>query len=218
MSETKDAAYAELAELGKAFGNARRLELLDLLCQGPRTVEDLATRTRQSVASASHHLRKLRVAGLVGSDKDGLHVTYRLADDAVVPLVARLKDLARRRRAELDRIERELEGAEDLEPLDARELKRRMRAGDVVLLDVRPELEYRAGHLPGARSVPLDELERRLDELPDDVELVAYCRGPWCTMARQAVSRLRREGRAARLCRAGVSEWRAAGGRLRAGR
>lgn len=211
----KDAVYEQLARLGKAMAAPKRIELLDLLAQGPRSVEALAAQTAISVANASQHLRVLRAARLVTSQRRGPFVHYRLADDEVGGFVVALRALAERRLADVSAITRayfEERGA--LEPVASEELLRRVRGGEVIVLDVRPADEYRAGHLPGAISIPVRELRSRLRELPKSREIVAYCRGPYCMMALDAVDLLRGRGYRARRLDLGVAEWRARGWRL----
>lgn len=208
----KDAIYEQLARIGKALSSPKRLELLDLLCQAPRTVESLAREANQSVANASQHLQVLRAARLVGAEKNGLFVTYRLADEAVCDFYRTLRLLAESRLAEIDRATRDyLEGREGMEPVDREALLQRVQKGEVVVLDVRPTVEYEAGHIPGAWSVPLKELEARLEELPREQEIVAYCRGPYCMLAVEAVERLRAHGFEATRLEQSVSDWRALG-------
>ncbi|MDP3775359.1 MAG: metalloregulator ArsR/SmtB family transcription factor [Gemmatimonadales bacterium] len=208
----KDVVYEQLSRVGKALASPRRLELLDLLAQGPRTVEGLARESGQTIANTSQHLKVLREARLVDAEKSGLYVTYRLADQDVAALYRALRGVAESRLAEIDRVTKDfLHDRGLLEPVDAEALRDRVRRGEVTVLDVRPAEEYRAGHIPGAISLPLAVLERRLATLPRDRELVAYCRGPYCVLAVEAVQRLRREGfRAVRL-EDGVPEWRARG-------
>lgn len=208
----KEALFVELAAVAKALGHAHRLELLDLVAQGAPTVDALAAATGLSVANASQHLQQLRRAGLVAAQRDGKHVRYRLADQAVIPLLAALRTVAERNVAEVQRL---LDGyfrARDaLEPVSRRELARRLRDGTATVIDVRPKAEYAAGHLPGAVSVPLAELKRRLRELPAGREIVAYCRGPYCVMSFEAVAALRQRGLTARRLEDGYPEWKAAG-------
>jgi rhodanese-related sulfurtransferase/predicted transcriptional regulator len=216
MSKTprqfKDAIYEQLARIGKSLGSGPRLELLDILCQGPRTVEALSRQVGQSVANTSHHLQVLRRARLVDAEKDGVHVTYRLADDEVCSFFRSLRVLAESRLLEIEQVTRDfLKARTSLEPVDREALVGRVREGAVTLLDVRPEEEYRAGHIPGALSVPLSELERRLASLPRDREVVAYCRGPYCVMALEAVELLRQRGFQAVRMEEGVPDWRARG-------
>lgn len=213
-----DGIYEQLARLGKAVAAPRRIELLDVLCQGPRTVEALAEQTSMSIANASQHLQVLRAARLVDAEKKGLYVEYRLADDEVSRFFLALRGLAESRLAEVQQTARayfEQRGA--MEPIAGDELLRRVRNGEVTVLDVRPAEEYRAGHIPGALSVPVVELEARLKSLPRDREIVAYCRGPYCVMAVDAVQLLRKKGFKARRMEQGVVEWRARGWRVDAG-
>ena len=214
----KDAIYEQLARIGKASSAPKRLELLDLLCQGPRTVEALAKESALSVANASQHLQVLRAARLVEAEKKGLYVEYRLADDQVGRFFVALRGLAQARLTEIESVKRTFFGRrESMEPVPAEELLRRVRAGEVTLIDVRPALEYRAGHLPGAHSIPLAELEARFRELPRDREIVAYCRGPYCVMALEAAELLRKKGFRARRMEHGVVDWRARGWRVEVG-
>lgn len=190
----------------------KRLELLDLLSQGPRTVEVLAEMTGITVANASQHLQVLRTARLAVSEKQGLYVEYRLADEAVGRFVAQLQQLAQLRLTEVEQITRSyLDQRGALEAVDGDELRRRVRHGEVTVLDVRPREEYAAGHIPGAISIPLGELAARLQELPADRDIVAYCRGPYCVMAVEAAALLREKGFAAHRMEQGVVEWRARG-------
>ncbi|MEO8681482.1 MAG: metalloregulator ArsR/SmtB family transcription factor [Vicinamibacterales bacterium] len=208
----KDRLYGQFARLGKALANPHRLELLDLLAQSERTVESLAKETGRSLASASQHLQALRRAGLVDGRKQGLFVHYRLADPGVADLCAAVRSIAERQFAELDRLVRDHFGdRSDPEPVDMAELLRRSRAHEVVILDARPAHEYAAGHLAGAVSMPIDDLQRRLRQLPKSRAYVAYCRGPYCVYADQAVALLRAKGRRARRLAVGYPEWRAAG-------
>ena len=210
--EFKDRLYAQLSRIGKAVASPRRLELLEVLAQGERTVEALARETALSVANASHHLRILREARLVEARPDGTYVHYSLADPGVFELVRMIRRLAEERLAEVDRIVHTYLGARDqLEPVSREELLARARAGTALVLDVRPAEEFRAGHIPGALSIPIEELEHRLAELPAGREVVAYCRGPYCVLAYRAVEVLRARGRRARRLVEGFPEWRAAG-------
>ena len=208
----KDSIYEQLARIGKTVSSPRRLELLDLLCQAPRTVEALAREANQSIANTSQHLQVLRAARLVEAEKKGLFVTYRLADPAVGEFFRSLRLLAESRLAEIEQVTRDyLKGRSGMEGVDREALLQRVRRGEVVVLDVRPSEEYQAGHIPGALSVPLKELESRLERLPADREIVAYCRGPYCMLAVDAVERLRARGfRATRLDES-MSDWRARG-------
>ena len=202
----------ELARVGKALGSASRLELLEVLAQGGRTVETLAQAAGLSVANASRHLQVLREARLVEAEKEGVFVRYRLAGPEVFDLTRRVRTLAERRIAEVERIARAFrDGREGLEPIGGAELAERLRSGTVLLLDVRPEEEFRAGHIAGAVSVPLERLATALRRLPRGKEIVAYCRGPYCVLADRAVESLRASGRRARRFTDGFPEWRAAG-------
>ncbi|TXD39770.1 metalloregulator ArsR/SmtB family transcription factor [Lujinxingia vulgaris] len=195
----KDTAYAHLAQVGKALSSPARLEILELLAQAPRTVEVVAGEIHQSVANTSHHLQSLKRAELVRSQRDGLHVRYSLAGDDVAALLVRLQAVAQHHIAGLEKLTREFfDEPQDLESLDAATLRARMDAGEVVLIDVRPRVEFEEGHLAGALSIPLSELEAHLDELPRDREIVAYCRGPFCTFSAEAARRLRELGYDAR--------------------
>jgi rhodanese-related sulfurtransferase/predicted transcriptional regulator len=207
--ESKTALFDAIAVMGKAFASPRRLELLDLLAQGPRSVDDLASASGQSNANASQHLQALHGAGLVTRRRDGLRVLYALAGDDVLALWLSLRSASAEHLAEVSRAARDYLG-DEVEGIDREELVARLDRGDVVLVDVRPEPEYRAGHIDGARSIPLDELEQRLAELPADAEVVAYCRGPFCAFANEAVRRLRAAGRPARRLDDGWPEWRLA--------
>lgn len=208
----KDALYGQFAHLGKALASPLRLEFLELLAQGERTVESLADETGVSLANASQHLQTLLRAGLVENRKEGLFVRYRLADQSVVELSIALRTVARRRRAELDRLVREHFGERsDAEAVAMADLLKRSRSRDVVILDTRPAHEYAAGHIAGAISVPVDELQRRLRQLPKNKEYVAYCRGPYCVYADRAVELLRASGRRAQRLLEGFPEWRLAG-------
>lgn len=208
----KDDVFQQLARIPKALSSPRRLELIDLLAQAERSVEELAELTGMSVANASQHLQVLRAALLVQVRRDGAKVLYRLAGEAVFRAWQALRELGRQQLAELDHIVRTyLAERETLETVTADELLRRMRKGQLVLLDVRPAHEFRAGHIAGARSVPIRELQRRLSELPKRRDVVAYCRGPYCVYADEAVALLRRRGYRARRLDSGFPDWRAAG-------
>lgn len=208
----KDEVYEQIARISKAAAAPKRLELLDLLSQGPRTVEVLAGLAAITVGNASQHLKILRAARLVDAQKQGLYVEYRLADAEVANFFVALRTLAQSRLAEVERITREyLERRNALEAVEGEELVRRVRSGAVTVIDVRPVEEYRAGHIPGARSIPMTELAARLQEVPKDREVVAYCRGPYCVMAVEAVDLLRRRGFAAHRLEQGVADWRARG-------
>lgn len=206
MTLQKRQLFDALAIAGSALGSARRLEMLDLLAQGSRTVEELAQAVDQSVANTSQHLQILHAAGLLKRTREGTRVRYALAGDDVMALWVALRDVAANRVAEVDRASREYLG-EDVEAISRDELAERLRRREVVLVDVRPAAEYEAGHIEGAVSIPLDELDARLDELPADAELVAYCRGPFCVYAHEAVRRLKAHDRRARRLRDGWPEW-----------
>lgn len=210
--EAKEALYEQFARLGKAVASPRRIELLDLLCQGERTVESLAQAARMGVTNASAHLQVLRQAGLVQTRRQGVKIYYRVADEEVCRFFFALRDLGRSHLAEVERVVRDFfEARDDLEPVSRASLLDRVERGEVAVLDVRPVEEYAAGHIPGARSVPLADLDRRLGELPNDVEIVAYCRGPYCVLAPEALRTLRANGFAARRLEDGFPEWRQAG-------
>jgi len=208
----KDRLYGEFATVAKALANPHRLELVDLLAQAPRRVEELAAEAGMTVANTSAHLQVLRRARLVEAEREGVTVTYRLATPDVFTLWRTLRDLGTRQLAEVDRlVETFLADRDGLEAIDQEELHRRMQDGSVAVLDVRPAVEYEQGHIPGARSIPVDELERHLADLPKDREIVAYCRGPYCVYADRAVRLLSARGfRALRLVD-GFPEWQAAG-------
>jgi rhodanese-related sulfurtransferase/predicted transcriptional regulator len=205
----KAALFESIAVMGKAFASPRRLELLDVLAQGPRTVDQLANASKQSVANASQHLQALHAAGLVSRERDGTRVRYELAGDDVLRLWLALRDTSAERLAEVERSARDYLG-EEVEGIGREELLKRLRRRDVVVIDVRPSDEFEAGHIEGARSIPLSELEQHLDELPSDREVIAYCRGPFCVMAHEAVHSLRAAGRSARRLEEGWPEWRLA--------
>jgi len=204
--------YEQHSRIGKAISNSSRLELLDLLCQAPRTVEALAREANLGVANTSQHLKALRAARLIEAEKAGLFVTYRLADEAVCKFLRSLRLLAEIRLTEVGEITRNfLQGREGMEPIDRKALLARVRRGDVTVLDVRPGEEYKAGHIPGALSIPLEELERRLSDLPRDRDVVAYCRGPCCVLAVEAVEMLRAGGFSAFRLEGSVQDWQAEG-------
>lgn len=205
----KTALFEAIAVMGKAFGSSTRLELLDLLAQGTRTVDELARASEQSTANTSQHLQALHAAGLLTRAREGTSVRYSLAGNDVLELWLALRATSANRLAEVERAARDYLG-EDVEAVDRDELRKRMRRGDVVLVDVRPSEEYEAGHIDGARSIPIDELDDRLAELPADREVVAYCRGPFCAYAHDAVRRLRASGLEARRLEDGWPEWRLA--------
>jgi rhodanese-related sulfurtransferase len=208
----KDDVFRQLARIPKALSNPRRLELLDLLAQSERSVEDLADLTAMSVANTSQHLQVLRAAFLVTVRREGSRAYYALSSAAVFRAVQAMREVGQLQLAELDRIVRTYLGRrEELETIGSGELLRRMRKDEVVVLDVRPADEYRSGHIHGARSVPVRELQRRLAELPKKTEVVAYCRGPYCVYADEAVALLRRRGFRALRLDTGFPDWKAAG-------
>lgn len=208
----KSYLYEQVARIGKAMASPKRLELLELLCQSEKTVETLAAQANVSVKLASAHLKELRLSRLVETRKDGKYVLYRLADTGVSSLWVALRSQAEERLVELQVALTDLvaHGA-DLQGLDRKAIMKRAAAGEIVVLDVRPTDEFVAGHLPHARSLPVNELKRRLSELPKDVPVVAYCRGPFCLMARDAVDLLCKLGYQALHLTDGVAEWRARG-------
>jgi rhodanese-related sulfurtransferase len=208
----KDRLYGQFARIGKALGNPARLEILELLAQSERTVDSLAAELGLSTANASQHLQVLRGAGLVETRREGLFIHYRLADEAIVSLSGALRTVAERRLAGLERLIRdEFKNRADAEAVGLEELLQRARRDEVVILDTRPTQEYRAGHIPGALSVPVDDLKARLRKLPKSKEYVAYCRGPYCVYADRAVELLTASGRKARRLKDGFPEWKAAG-------
>jgi rhodanese-related sulfurtransferase len=214
----KEALFEAIAVMGKAFSSPRRLELLDLLAQGGRTVDELARASGQSKANTSQHLQALHAAGLVKREREGTSVRYGLASDEVLSLWLSLRDASVSQLAQVERAAREYLG-EEVDAIGREELIDRMCSGDVVLVDVRPSEEFEAGHIEGARSIPIAEFEDRLSELPTDREVVAYCRGPFCAYAHAAVRQLRASGRAARRLEDGWPEWKIAAepeGRARA--
>lgn len=208
----KDAIYEQFARIGKAVASPKRLELLDLLCQGPRTVEVLAKQTDQSVANVSAHLQVLRAARLLEGEKGGLYVTYRLADEQVCTFFQALRRLSESRLVEIEHITRAfLEERDALEPIDRDALVKKVKRGEVTVLDVRPPEEYEAGHIPGAASIPLSDLKKKLSSIPKSREVVAYCRGPYCVLAVEAVKLLRARGFKAVRLDEGIPEWKARG-------
>jgi rhodanese-related sulfurtransferase/DNA-binding transcriptional ArsR family regulator len=210
--EFKDRLYGQFARIGKALSSPHRLEILELLAQGERTVDSLATEMGLSLANTSQHLQALRQAALVESRKDGLFVSYRLSDPTVFAACTAIRTIAEHQLADLERLVREHFGdRSEAEAVEMNELLKRARSKRVVVLDTRPPNEYAAGHIAGAISVPVDNLQRRLRELPTAKEYVAYCRGPYCVYADRAVEILRSNGRQARRLREGFPEWRAAG-------
>jgi len=210
--DEKDALFEAIALMGKAFASPRRLELLDLLAQAPRTVDQLARASEQSMANTSQHLQALHAAGMVTRAREGTSVRYALAGDEALEAWLSLRAASVARLAEVERAVRGYLG-DDVETIGRAELIERLRRGDVVLVDVRPAEEYAAGHIEGARSIPIDELESRLAELPADREIVAYCRGPFCAYAHEAVRTMRATGRRAQRLEEGWPEWQLAGAR-----
>ncbi len=213
------AVYDQFARVGRAVASPKRIELLDLLCQGPRSVDALAALARLSEANASQHLKVLRAARLVEAEKAGVRVIYRLSSQEVVDFIRSLRTVAEARLVEVEHTVRSfLKGRERFMPVDREQLLRRIADGEVTVLDVRPAEEFEAGHLPRAVSFPLEELAARLDELPRDREIVAYCRGPYCVLALEAVETLKKAGfRAVRLDLS-VLDWKARGLPLMTGR
>ena len=208
----KQTLFVQFATVAKTLGHAHRLDLLEQLAQGERSVEVLANRTGLSIANASQHLQQMRRAGLVANRRDGKFVYYRLADDAVLDLLAALRRIAERNVAEVERVVRSyFDERDSLEAVSREELMERSRAGTVTILDVRPEDEFALGHLPGALNIPLRALEARLGEIDPRQEIVAYCRGPYCVLSYEAVAALRARGFTVRRLEDGLPEWRAAG-------
>ncbi len=208
----KHALFDHLAVVARALGHGARLELLDYLAQGERSVEDLARVAGLSLANTSKHLQQLKAAGLVQARRDGKHIRYRLGDERVLDAMAVLRAIAAAHISAVeDLVASYLKGRDALEPVPAQELLDRVRDGLVTLLDVRPRSEYDQAHVAGALSVPLEQLRDRLGELPRDREVVAYCRGPWCVLSFEAVAKLREAGFAARRLQDGLPEWRRAG-------
>lgn len=208
----KDALFDAFAEVAKAMASGRRAEIIDVLAQGERSVEELAGELSQSVANTSHHLRALARAGLVTTRRDGNRIFYALASDSVARLWAAMRDVAGEQVAGIERLAAAYLGDRDqLEAISRDELKGRLKRGDLVVLDVRPQAEYRAGHIAGARSMPHTELRRRMRDLPKDAEVVAYCRGPYCVYADDAVRALTKRGYRARRLQEGFPEWKRAG-------
>jgi rhodanese-related sulfurtransferase/DNA-binding transcriptional ArsR family regulator len=207
-AHAKAELFEQFAQVGKAVANAKRLEMLDVLVQGERSVEALAQAVGLKLTTASAHLQSLRHGGLVRSRKDGTRIFYRLAGDRVARLYVDLREVASEHLAETERAARAYLGEDKLEPVDRDTLLTRLRDGDLALIDVRPSSEFAAGHIEGAVSVPLDELIDRVSELPAELEVVAYCRGEYCVLAYEAVEILRRSGREARRMNGGMLEWR----------
>ena len=212
MREIKDRLYEQVARIGKAVASPKRLELIELLCQGEKSVELLASQAEISVKLASAHLRELRLARLVDTRKDGKYVVYRLASASVADLWVSLRAQAEERLVELQvALSSLVSHGDELEGIDRKTMLKKAAAGELLVLDVRPAEEYAAANLPHARSLPVDELKKRLAELPKDTPLVAYCRGPFCLMAKSAVDLLRKRGYQAFHLSDGVAEWRARG-------
>ena len=210
--EFKDALYAQFARIGHALASPRRIELLDLLAQGEKTVELLAEETATPVKNTSAHLRVLRQARLVETRRDGTYIYYRLADDDVLTTLRAFEALGHHRLADVQQVvQLYLDGHDQLEPVTLKELRRLMREGDVTVVDVRPEEEFQAGHIAGAHSIPVRELKRRLKEIPKSREVIAYCRGRYCVYSMEAVTILRKNGYRARRAEEGLPDWRAAG-------
>jgi len=208
----KQALFEHLAVVARALGHGARLELLDFLAQGERSVEDLARVAGLSIANTSKHLQQLKAAGLVQARRDGKHIRYGLGDERVLDAVAALRGLAEAHIGAVDDLVASyLKGRDALEPVPAADLLERVRDGLVTVLDVRPPEEFAQGHVAGALNVPLDRLQERLKDLPPDREVVAYCRGPWCVLSFEAVARLREAGFEARRLQDGLPEWRRAG-------
>lgn len=208
----KQALYGEFALVARALGSPHRLEMLEHLAQGERSVEALAERAGLGIANASQHLQQLKRAGLVASRREGKYVHYRLADDSVLDVMAALSEVASHNLAEVALIRQGyFDVRDELEPVSRDELRHRMRDGVVTILDVRPEDEFEAGHVPGAINIPLNDLELRIAELSPEQEIVAYCRGPWCVLSFEAVAELRERGFTVRRLEDGLPEWRAAG-------
>lgn len=210
--EFKDALYAQFARIGHALASPKRIELLDLLGQGEKSVETLAEQLGMKIGNTSAHLRVLRRARLVETRRDGTFIHYRLADDRVLTLLRALQGVGQDRLAEVQQVVGQyLDGRDELTPITLKELRKLMRDGGVTVLDVRPIDEYRAGHIPGALSVPVPELKRRLNDIPKSREVIAYCRGPYCVYSLEAVTLLRKHGYRARRADEGLPDWRAAG-------
>ena len=212
VQEIKDKLNEQFARIGHALSSPKRLELLELLHQCEKSVETLVANSGMSVANTSRHLQVLRGAGLVETRREGIYIYYRLADDQVYNLVSNMKRVAESRLAEVERVLANLaDDSDEVEVMDRNKLMKLAKAGKIIVLDVRPEDEFRAGHLPHALSIPLDKLKSRLNELPSDQNIVAYCRGPYCVLSGEAVRVLRSKGFEARRLGDGVAEWKAAG-------
>ncbi len=218
VREIKDRLNEQFARIGHALSSPKRLELLELLHQCEKSVETLAGNSGMSIANTSRHLQVLRGAGLVETRRDGIYIIYRLADEQVASLVSNIKQVAESRLAEVERVLTDLNNElDELEVVDRRRLMKLAKAGEIIVLDVRPEDEYLAAHIPHAISIPLASLKSRIDQLPRDQQIVAYCRGPYCVLASEAVRMLRHRGFRAQRLGDGIAEWKAAGGKVISG-
>ena len=216
--EFKDALYTQFARIGHAISSPKRLEMLDLLSQGEKTVEQLAAQCETPIKNTSAHLRALRQARLVDTRRDGTYVYYRLGDESVIRLLQSLQGLGRVRLAEVEQVTNlYLESRDELDAVDLKELRRLVRTGEVTVVDVRPRDEFEAGHIPGALSMPVPELRKRLGEIPKSREVIAYCRGPYCVYSLEAVTLLRKHGYRARRAEQGLPQWRTEGFEVVAG-
>lgn len=216
--EFKDALYTQFARIGHAISSPKRLEMLDLLSQGEKTVEQLAAQSETPIKNTSAHLRALRQARLVDTRRDGTYVYYRLGDESVIRLLQSLQGLGRIRLAEVEQVTNlYLESRDELDAVDLKELRRLVRTGEVTIVDVRPRDEFEAGHIPGALSMPVPELRKRLGEIPKSREVIAYCRGPYCVYSLEAVTLLRKHGYRARRAEQGLPQWRTEGFEVVAG-
>lgn len=216
--EFKDALYTQFARIGHAISSPKRLEMLDLLSQGEKTVEQLAAQSETPIKNTSAHLRALRQARLVDTRRDGTYVYYRLGDEKVIRLLQSLQGLGRVRLAEVEQVTNlYLESRDELDAVDLKELRRLVRTGEVTIVDVRPRDEFEAGHIPGALSMPVPELRKRLGEIPKSREVIAYCRGPYCVYSLEAVTLLRKHGYRARRAEQGLPQWRTEGFEVVAG-
>lgn len=206
-NQAKATLFEAISVMGKAFASPRRLELLDLLAQAPRSVEELAGASGQSMANTSQHLQALHAAGMVTRTREGTRIRYAIADDQALALWLALRDASAARLSDVERAAHDYVG-DDVEAIDGDELRARLDRGDVVVIDVRPKEEYESGHIAGSKSIPVEELEQRLEELPKDRDVVAYCRGPFCAYAHDAVRRLKQAGINASRLEEGWPEWR----------
>ena len=210
--QQKETLYQLFARIGKALSNPHRLELVDLLAQAPRTVEELAQVAQMSIANTSQHLQRLKQARLVVDEREGVYIRYRLADDAVIRLWQELRAVTEQQMAEgRDALDAYRDRRNEFQRISMAELRQRLQTGEVILLDVRPEVEYAAGHITDALSRPLAQLQQRLSELPTDLPIVAYCRGPYCVLADEALALLSENGRQVARLEEGVWEWQQAG-------